>query len=265
MTVVVGRLAVAQVRVMRVVVGRIAGDRQEGDALWGNFDPTTLAGQELEIAALLAIRSRRAIVAAAAQTPVLAVHAGVDFVRARRPRAARSSTRRRELRIGVLSACQPLLLAAERSRRSSMRSGRVPKASLGRGFLPVSPIAKNGRHAKDCFAEEASPKQAIRVHTAVASDQQDAGQQVRHFRQMRRWASQEPVTPNPAAPLARLICQWNHQAVGSSRRNWAALARFPRLSQGGRQPEGDEQLGTGRRREHRQRRNCAVAKREHVD
>src|SRR5271168_1371897 len=78
----VGCRAIAQMPVVAIaVVGRIAGYRQEGDALLWDFDPLPLARQEFEAPAVLAIRSHGAIRAAAAQLAVLAVHAGVDVVR----------------------------------------------------------------------------------------------------------------------------------------------------------------------------------------
>src|ERR1700677_558520 len=63
----VGCRAIAQMPVVAIaVVGRIAGYRQEGDALLGDFDPLPLARQEFEAAPVLAIRSHGAIRAAAA-------------------------------------------------------------------------------------------------------------------------------------------------------------------------------------------------------
>src|SRR5208337_1054352 len=80
----VGRRAIAEMRAVRVAVGLVAGDRQEGDALLGNRHPAPLTGQELEAAAALAIGGGGAVVAAAAELAVLSMHAGVDVVGAGR-------------------------------------------------------------------------------------------------------------------------------------------------------------------------------------
>jgi hypothetical protein len=67
-------------------------------------------------------------------------------------------------------------LAAERSRRSDAFKPRAE----GLARAPVPPNFANrkkyGRHAKDRFAEDWVAEATIPVHTAVASDLQDAGQ-----------------------------------------------------------------------------------------
>src|SRR5579883_315533 len=76
-----GRRAIAEMGVMRLIARRIAGNRQEGDPLFRDRDPFLLPGQEFERAAALAVDGRGAIVAAAAELAVLAMYAGIDVVR----------------------------------------------------------------------------------------------------------------------------------------------------------------------------------------
>ena len=146
----VGRRAIAEMRVVRVAVVPVAGNRQEGDALLGNRNPAPFARQELEPPAALPIGGRGAVAAAAAELAVLAFHAGVDVVSACPRRTTHGRGRRREPPATEHSACQPLLLAADRSIGASMRSGRVPIAlekRLDSSLIPrptyrrVAPVA----------------------------------------------------------------------------------------------------------------------------
>ena len=50
-----------------------------------------------------------------------------------------------------------------------MRSSRVPKPSLGCGFLPFRRSQNYGRHTKDCFAQDGVAEATFAVHAAVTS------------------------------------------------------------------------------------------------
>ena len=177
--------------------------------------------------ALLAIRSRRAIVAAAAK---MAVSCRARRCRCRGragPKAARSSTRRRELRLGVLSACQLLLLAAERSKRSDafrpraegLARARVPPYFANRKLRTPreGPLRRGLRRRSGRFASTlpSHPTSKMRANCA------------RRVLRRRRSALQESVTRRPAVSQARLIRQWNPQAANSSSRIGAIADASP--------------------------------------